>query len=360
MGAISKTVYYEYNQGIPFDKVPTGFYKDSVAILGNDFINNYCHYGYTEESANSKNRFFDYYGLHWSSSCESFDMPQSIYKYVLWKYYWDVLDYPAFSTKHGSGVEIVCQKAYHNAIANEDYTELNSCFERQEHPLSEPKLKSHEADLKTTEKRNLYMEEIEMSFKKYGDLAKYNNDYCKRTLGFKQFLNYTSSKNRQVGVLLKKLASIQYGKLDTKGCYKSFEKNMKISNQNANNDLFVISKFLSDNELDGICIIWDYKEKTLEEDVSGIRKMINRLKSHIKSNQVVSVLIKAPEEKKKDLYKYFVNNIMKSQFKPNTVYFLDSRNSTYVENELKDVYTLLTEPKRSYRNQMTRPRKPWH
>ncbi|PVU85041.1 hypothetical protein BB560_007179 [Smittium megazygosporum] len=327
MGAISKTVYYEYNQGIPFDKVPTGFYKNSVAILGNDFINNYCHY----------------------------DLPQSIYKYGLLKYYWDVLDYPAFSTKHGSDVEIVCQKAYHNAIANGDYKELNSCFERQEHPLSEPKLKSHEADLKTTEKRNLYMEEIEMSFKKYGDLAKYNNDYCKRTLGFKQFLNYTSSKNRQVGVLLKKLASIQYGKLDTKGCYKSFEKNMKISNQNANNDLFVISKFLSDNELDGICIIWDYKEKTLE-DVSGIREMINQLKSIINNNKDVSVLIKAPEEKEKDLYEYFANNIMKSQFKPNTVYFLAT--STYVENELKEVETLFTEPKISYTQPLIRTKKP--
>ncbi|PVV01402.1 hypothetical protein BB560_004179 [Smittium megazygosporum] len=230
MGAISKTVYYEYNQGIPFDKVPTGFYKDSVAIL----------------------------------------------------------DYPAFSTKHGRSVEIVCQKAYHNAIANEDYTELNSCFERQENPLSGPELKSHEADLKTP-------------------------------------------KRKKPG----------------------------IQNKSSINDPFVISKFLSDNELDGICIIWDYKEKTLE-DVSGIREMINQLKSIINNNKDVSVLIKAPEEKEKDLYEYFANNIMKSQFKPNTVYFLATRNSTHVENELKDVYTLLTEPKRSYRNQMTRPRKPWH
>ncbi|PVU86014.1 hypothetical protein BB560_006836 [Smittium megazygosporum] len=333
MGFISKTVYYEYNQGIPFDKVPTGFYKNSVAILGNDFINNYCHYGYTEESANLEDSLSELYSLDGSQVCEKGEISLFEQEEILWDNYYDVLGYPFFMRTKENNKIIVCAKEYLKAIKFSNYSRLMACLERNILHFSESSSKWTIQKLEMGKKKQRYLKKIS----EYED----NEGPCDKTIKFKQFLNYTSSKNSRIAVFSEKLASIQYGELDTKGCYKSFEKNMKIPNQNANNDLFVISKFLSDNELDGICIIWDYKEKTLEEDVSGIRKMINRLKSRIKSNQVVSVLIKAPEEKKKVLYKYFVNNIMKSQFKPNTVYFLDSRNTKYAENELKEIETLI-------------------
>ncbi|PVU94369.1 hypothetical protein BB560_005940, partial [Smittium megazygosporum] len=194
----------------------------------NDFINNYCHYGYSKENEDSEEELFDFYDKSWAPYCRVIEMPPRMINSILWNHYGNSLvNYPLFKDKYNYK-EITCQKEYPRVIESGSQGRLWDCIYKKFPKVENSVVSKHQEIL---------------------------ND---KSDHFKHFITTFNEISEDYLFKNRIWASIHYGKSEINGCFSSFEKTINAGKRNLKNGLSVISRFLSDNRLYGLCIIWDY------------------------------------------------------------------------------------------------------